>query len=915
MLNVSSLLRDRFLGATLALLACTGASAAELNTLKALTVKPTKAGTEVVVSGERSPAFTVFRLNAPDRLVVDVSSADASGIKGHHEGNGPVSAVVAAQYSDDKASVARLLLALDGAGDYDVVARGNDVVIKVDTRTGNASKVAKAAPAPKVNPPAPAAPVKPTAVAVSPRVVAPKAAPAKAAPAKKTASKRGLGENVVAAEADTREVKRPATAITSLRMGASGLSVKTDGEVAHWELLELENPPRLAIDIMGVKLKARAPDVNRHGMKDLRVASHGDKVRLVLDADGAMPSYFVSRRKDGLDILLGATAERAAKQEAPAAPKTPAEAVEAAAKPTLAVNTSEAATPSTPPVILEDVIFTEAEKGGRIDLKLSGKATYKVERPDPRSAVLTIENAKLPKKLARSMDTSALDTPVKMVSTFAVPGATPRVRVVVAADGNIEESAAAVSKGIAWNLEVDGVKTEAVAVQPRAAGFASEAAAYAEEGTPRQSRYTGRKVNFEFQDIEIRNVLRVIAEVSKRNIIVADNVSGSITIRLRNVPWDQALELILRSKGLGKETFGNIIRVAPLTTLEEEAKLRQERKAAMEQQEELVVQLIPVNYATAGDMAPRVKEMLSERGSVTTDERTNVLIVRDIRAGVARARGLVRNLDLPTPQVLIESRIVEASTTFTRSLGVQWGGSTQFAPGTGNATGLLFPNTIVVRGGSDSGANAGTASNPNFAVNLPAPVGQGEGGALGFTFGSAGGSLALNLRLSAAEGEGMVKTISAPKVTTMDNSTARISQGVSIPFSQVSASGVNTTFVEARLSLEVTPHITQDGAILMNINAQNNQPDPSNTGANGQPSIMRKEATTQVLVRDGHTTVIGGIYVRRGATQSSGVPFFSKIPVLGWFFKNSTESDERQELLIFITPRIINRTQISETIN
>jgi len=407
----------------------------------------------------------------------------------------------------------------------------------------------------------------------------------------------------------------------------------------------------------------------------------------------------------------------------------------------------------------------------------------------------------------------------------------------------------------------------------------------------------------------------VIAEVAKRNIIVADDVSGRVTVRLRNVPWDQALELILRSKGLGKETFGNIIRVAPLATLEEEATSRQKRKESLQKQEELLVQLIPVNYATAADMAPRVKEMLSERGSVTVDERTNVLIVRDIRAGVQRSRGLVRNLDLPTPQVLIESRIVEASTSFTRSLGVQWGGNSQFAPGTGNATGLIFPNTVVVRGGSAQTGTQGTSSSPNYAVNLPAPVGQGEGGALGFTFGSAGGALALNLRLSAAEGDGTVKTISAPKVATMDNSTARISQGVSIPFSQVSASGVNTTFVEARLSLEVTPHITQDGAILMNINAQNNQPDPSNTGANGQPSIQRKEASTQVLVKDGHTTVIGGIYVRRGSSSSNGVPFFSKIPVLGWLFKNHSETDERQELLIFITPRIINRNQISETIN
>jgi type IV pilus assembly protein PilQ len=203
---------------------------------------------------------------------------------------------------------------------------------------------------------------------------------------------------------------------------------------------------------------------------------------------------------------------------------------------------------------------------------------------------------------------------------------------------------------------------------------------------------------------------------------------------------------------------------------------------------------------------------------------------------------------------------------------------------------------------------------PNFAVNLPAPVGENVGGALGFVFGSAGGALQLNLRLSAAETEGTIKTISAPRVTTLDNNTARISQGVSIPFSQTSAAGVNTTFVEARLSLEVTPHITQDGSILMAINASNNQPDPANTGANGQPSIQRKEAVTQVLVKDGDTTVIGGIYVRRGSTRTNSVPFLSKIPVLGFFFRQTNDTDERQELLIFITPRILNRQTIAQSL-
>jgi type IV pilus assembly protein PilQ len=353
--------------------------------------------------------------------------------------------------------------------------------------------------------------------------------------------------------------------------------------------------------------------------------------------------------------------------------------------------------------------------------------------------------------------------------------------------------------------------------------------------------------------------------------------------------------------------------VAPLKTLEEEARLRQERKKSLVAQEELLVNLIPVNYASANDMSSRVRDVLSERGTVTVDLRTNVLIVKDVRSNVEKARALVRNLDTQTPQVLIESRIVEANTSFSRELGVQWGGQASAAPATGNATGLIFPNTAVVTGGIE-GTSPGVSDIPNFAVNLPVGAGLGSGGALGFVFGSAGGALALNLRLSAAENEGVVKTISAPKVTTLDNNTARISQGVSIPFSQVSASGANTTFVEARLSLEVTPHVTQDGSIMLTINAANNQPDPSQTGANGQPAIQRKEANTQVLVKDGDTTVIGGIYVRRGSTQSNSVPFLSKIPVLGLLFKNFRERDDRQELLIFITPRILNRQTIAQSL-
>jgi type IV pilus assembly protein PilQ len=275
---------------------------------------------------------------------------------------------------------------------------------------------------------------------------------------------------------------------------------------------------------------------------------------------------------------------------------------------------------------------------------------------------------------------------------------------------------------------------------------------------------------------------------------------------------------------------------------------------------------------------------------------------------LVRAEGLVRNLDTEIPQVLIESRIVEASSNFNKALGVQWGGNAAFTQATNNPTGLVFPNNASAAGGAGAGNSTGTSATPNYAVSLPAPAGDGNGGAVGFTFGSAGGAFNLNLRLSAAENSGTVKTISAPKIATIDNKEATIGQGISIPFSQVSASGVNTTFIEAKLELKVTPHVTADGSILLKISATNNAPNPQLTGANGQPSISKREAMTEVLVKDGETTVIGGIYTRQTSHNLKEVPFFAKIPILGWFFKSVADQDDHTELLIFITPRILNRS-------
>jgi type IV pilus assembly protein PilQ len=545
---------------------------------------------------------------------------------------------------------------------------------------------------------------------------------------------------------------------------------------------------------------------------------------------------------------------------------------------------------------------------------LDDSVRFEISRPDPTTSVLTLHGATLPDRLERNLDSSSLGGPVTMLSSYRVPGGAGDVKVVATvAKGTLDEMVA--QRGtLIWKFGGPKTVAQAVTPAPRAAAMASDAKAAASQGNVYDtSQYTGRKVDFNVKDIDIKNLLGAIAEISKKNIIVADDVRGSVTIKLRNVPWDQALDIILKSKGLGREDIGNIIRVAPIETLRAEQKAAAEAYKNRQAAEPLKVRLIPVNYAKADTLTNQLKDALTERGTVSVDVRTNTLIVKDVQEALLRAEGIVRNLDTQTPEVLIESRIVEAATSFARTAGIQWGGNVNMAPTYGNPTGLIFPNILAIAGAADDPAapigGLQGVTTPNFAVNMPAPIGLNSGGGLGFVFGSAGGAANLNLRLSAAENSGTIKTISSPRVVTVDNVDASISQGVSIPFSQTSAAGVTTSFIEARLELRVTPHVTQEGSIQMRINATNNQPNPQLTGSNGQPSISRREARTEVLVRDGETTVIGGIYTRRNSEAWNEVPVLSKIPVLGWLFKKKAVTDDRTELLVFITPRIINRSQ------
>ena len=562
--------------------------------------------------------------------------------------------------------------------------------------------------------------------------------------------------------------------------------------------------------------------------------------------------------------------------------------------------------------------FSHANGTSRIEVV--GSARHTVTRPDARTVVLSLEAAELPRKLERSLDTSAFGGPVMMISSFNQPS-TGQVKIVATLRGPTADALAERGDGLTWTFAepaapaaaagaeptVLSEETSATAAEAGAAGFAAEGPGYAASGAPQKKGYTGRRISLEFHDIDIRNLLRLIADVSKKNMVVADDVSGKVTVSLRNVPWDQALDLVLRSKGLGKEEMGNIIRVAKLEDIAKEQEAALKAAEARKPLVPLKVRIIPVNFARAGDVAGRIKDVLTERGSVSTDDRTNVLIVKDIQEALVRAEGLVRNLDTPIPQVLIESRIVEASSNFNKAIGVQWGGNASMSQAFGNPTGLAFPNIASGAGAAGGGPTTGTAALPQYAVNLPAAIGQGSGGGIGLVFGSAGGAFNLNLRLSALENNGVLKTVSAPQVATIDNKEATIGQGITIPYSQSSLNGVNTQFVDSKLELKVTPHVSADGTILLKIKATNNQPNPQLTGANGQPSISKREAETEVLVKDGETTVIGGIYTRQTSNNRSGVPYLSKIPILGFFFRTDSESDSHTELLIFITPRILNR--------
>jgi len=365
---------------------------------------------------------------------------------------------------------------------------------------------------------------------------------------------------------------------------------------------------------------------------------------------------------------------------------------------------------------------------------------------------------------------------------------------------------------------------------------------------------------------------------------------------LKNIPWDQALDIVLKTNSLGMKKEGGVYRVAKLEALQQEEEQHMAVKRSKEKAEDLERAILSINYANAKELSGVIKELLSTRGKMDVDVRTNTIIVKDIRSVVEEAKQVVEHLDLATPQVSIEARIVEATTNFAKELGVQWGGHFKAGPTTGNPTGLDFPHTIGLVGTADS--------TNGFAVNLPTT--KTATGGIGLTLGSLTNALFLDLRLSALEESGEAKVIASPRVTTLDNQEAIIKQGDEIPFQSTSANqGTQTQFKEALLQLKVTPHITSNKKVILNIVASKDTPDFANA-VNGQPAISKQEASTQVLLANHETTVIGGIYSIIEEDANSRIPFLSRIPWAGNLFKNHKHKRDRKELLIFITPRIVD---------
>ncbi|MEN6472632.1 MAG: type IV pilus secretin PilQ [Syntrophaceae bacterium] len=593
---------------------------------------------------------------------------------------------------------------------------------------------------------------------------------------------------------------------------------------------------------------------------------------------------------------------------------------------------------------VKSVDFMNIDKKSRIQIGLDDKATYDVMRKGGM-VILKIDNATLPNSLARPFVTKEFVTAVdqfipkqdgkNVIFEIAMKQMAPyfisqdKNQLLLDFDIPADLKAAAVKV-----VKVDsGAKSVAADVKSGKEPFSRQAP----ETTPTLvgsylPKYHGQPITLDFQNADIHNVLRIIADVSGLNIVTSDEVKGTITIRLKDVPWDQALDVILESKDLGKMDLGNVVRIAPAGKIEDAKKRMVESQKTTEQLEPLVTSVIPLNFASTKSIMENLEKqggkdkdkgfgILSDRASVIGDERTNTLFVKDIKRNVDEFYAMIKRLDRPTQQVLISARIVQADTNFERGLGVAWGGAyrnqsnsshfglTGAASGSTTAARNLFGTTVAGTASStEPGWSTSVVPSPTMAVNFP----QSQLSGIGITLGRLAGSmLDLDLKLDIGETEGDINVISRPKVITLDNKKAVIRQGLKYPYLVRDADGnVSTELKDIDLIMEVTPRISFDGTINMEISVKRNALNQSIKNALGDPAIISREVQTEVLVKEGETSVLGGVLENEVDNTVQRVPFLGKLPIIGWLFKGETKVDRKQELLIFISPQVVRASSL-----
>ena len=742
----------------------------------------------------------------------------------------------------------------------------------------------------------------------------------------------------------------------------SQVIVETAGELPKYEVTELHSPERLVIDLLGhPNTSTRTFETPESSvLSGVRIGSHADKSRIVLDLPtGATVTHQVDQRDGKLVLSLSgaAVARDSAAQEtlARSAPEptipdasadrggavTPAEAT---LDSQFALTDSPSTTQSASNVLNSlqialdgahgNMVVAELSNPAQVSLKKTAQseyvATIKGFRPDTESVqtVLAPPGSGLIRSARPVMQGSDL-----LLRIFAQPGTdlTARVNgnnltIRSTNDADLAEKLMAQPKLDATGAPVitepakpsapEAAKDGATAGSKPAAGGNAPAATDAAPSELAQllggnERYSGRLISLDLQDTDIDNALRIIAEVSNLNIIASGEVTGKVTLRLIDVPWDQALDVILKTNGLDKVQEGNVIRIAPIDKLKAEREALKQAQQAEEELEPLVVKYIRVSYAKAAELKQIVDTVISERGSTAYDERTNQLIIKDISKGIKNVGELVSKLDLRTPQVLLETQIVEASRSLSRDLGSELGFSMVQSPETGNATGSNFPNAITF-GGSVDPASGITGS------AFPVGVSPTEGSAVALLFDSADGTQTLSMRLSALEKEGRARVVSRPSVATTNNKEAVIestkeiqvklpSGGLSVATGQGATtqdSNSATQSIKAGILLKVTPQASPDYYVLLDIAAESSSFNFNET-TDGIPSKIKRNASSTVLVSSGQTFAMGGIYRLTDTDSVKGVPFLKDVPVLGHLFRSAGVNNADEELLFFITPRIV----------